>query len=123
MVHPTLSANFLGLFDSSVAFGPIKSYTSLTVTLQKRGAVHYFRAMIPKDLRVLYGRKEIIYSLKTKDAREARRLARQASVTIDAEFKARRGRRPPEQLCTFSLLDDATIRGLCDTWRHGVPER
>lgn len=86
--------------------------------LQKRGAVYYFRAMIPKDLHVLYGRKEIVYSLKTKDAREARRLARQASVTLDAEFEARRGQRPPERPRTLSVLDEATIRGLCDTWRH-----
>lgn len=86
--------------------------------LQKRGAVYYFRGMIPKDLHVLYGRKEIVYSLKTKDAREARRLARQASVTIDAEFEARRIQRPPERPRTLSVLDDATIHGLCDTWRH-----
>ena len=86
--------------------------------LQKRGSVYYFRAMIPKDLHVLYGRKEIVYSLKTKDAREARRLARQASVTLDAEFEARRNQRPPDRPRTLSVLDDATIRGLCDTWRH-----
>ncbi len=65
--------------------------------LQKRGAVYYFRAMIPKDLHVLYGRKEIVYSIKTKDAHEAR---------------------PPALPRRISVLDDATIRGLFDTWQR-----
>lgn len=86
--------------------------------LQKRGSVYYFRAMIPKDLYVHYGRKEIVYSLKTKDFREAKRLVRQESVRIDEEFESIRRQRTPEGPHTLAVLDDAVIRNLCDTWRH-----
>lgn len=86
--------------------------------LQKRGAVYYLRAMIPKDLYVHYGRKEIVYSLKTKDFREAKRLVRRESARIDDEFEAIRDQRPPQQSRRITTLDEPTIRGLCELWHH-----
>ena len=86
--------------------------------LQKRGSTYYFRAMVPKDLYAHYGRKEIIFSLRTKEYREAKRLVRLQSVRLDNEFEAIRNQRPPGKTRTISVLDEATIKGLCDTWRH-----
>ena len=86
--------------------------------LQKRGSVYYFRAMVPKDLYVHYGRKEIIFSLKTKDYRDAKRLAGRASARLEEEFQLVRSQRPPERPRRVAVLDEGGIRSLCDTWRH-----
>jgi integrase len=57
----------------------------------KRGSKYYFRARIPSDLLAVYApRKEIAFSLKTRDPREAREMARIQAVKLDAEFKAKR---------------------------------
>lgn len=86
--------------------------------LLKRRSTYYFRAGIPSDLQSLYGRKEIVYSLRTKDYREAKRLVRLASVRLDEEFENIRRQRSPERPRTVSILDEETIRGLCESWRH-----
>lgn len=86
--------------------------------LLKRRSTYYFRAAIPSDLQSLYGRKEIVYSLRTKDYREAKRLVRQASVRLDEEFENIRRQRSPERPRTVSILDEETVRGLCESWRH-----
>jgi len=85
--------------------------------LSKRGSTYYFRAMIPKSLQSHYGKKEIVYSLRTKNRQEASRLVRQASVKLDAEFDAARASvdRQQQQL---TVLDDKTVRGICDLWKH-----
>lgn len=85
--------------------------------LSKRGSVYYFRAMIPKPLQAHYGKKEIVYSLRTKDRQEASRLVRQASAKLDADFEAiqKPVNLPSQQV---SVLDEDTVRGICDLWRH-----
>jgi hypothetical protein len=85
--------------------------------LSKRGAVFYFRAAIPNDLQRHYGKREVIYSLRTKDRREAERLTRQASVRLDDEFEAVRGQQsgPPRQL---AVADDEAIRTVCEAFRE-----
>ena len=85
--------------------------------LSKRGSTYYFRAMIPKELQAHYGKREIIYSLRTKDRQEASRLVRQASAKLDAEFDTiqKRVDLPTQHL---SVLDDDAVRGICDVWRH-----
>lgn len=52
----------------------------------KRGSTYYFRAMIPQELQNHFGKREIVYSLRTKDRKEASRLVRIASAKLDAEF-------------------------------------
>lgn len=73
--------------------------------------------MIPKPLQAHYGKKEIVYSLRTKDRKEASRLVRQASAKLDADFEAiqKPVNLPSRQV---SVLDEDTVRGICDLWRH-----
>lgn len=85
--------------------------------LSKRGSTYYFRAMIPKPLQAHFGKKEIVYSLRTKDRQEASRLVRQASAKLDAEFEAiQKPIKPANQQLT--VLDEATVGGICDLWRY-----
>lgn len=46
-----------------------------------------FRRRVPKDLLSLYPSDRIIFSLKTRDRKEATRLARAESVRLDQEFE------------------------------------
>ena len=56
--------------------------------LSKRGATYYFRRVIPEELRPAFGgKRELTYSLKVKDRKEAARLVRLEAVKTDAEFK------------------------------------
>jgi hypothetical protein len=57
-----------------------------------RNGTYYFRRRIPKDLLSLYPSDQIIFSLKTKDRKEADRLARAESVRLDLEFERKRDR-------------------------------
>jgi hypothetical protein len=54
------------------------------------GATYYFRAKVPEELRPLLKKKEIPYSLKTKDRHEAKRLNKLASQKADAEIDTAR---------------------------------
>lgn len=56
-----------------------------------RNGTYYFRRRIPKDLlNQYYPAKQIIFSLRTKDRREADKLARIKSVQLDQEFQHKR---------------------------------
>jgi hypothetical protein len=56
--------------------------------LTKRGATYYFRRVIPEELRPAFGgKRELTYSLKVKDRKEAARLVRLEAVKTDAEFE------------------------------------
>jgi hypothetical protein len=60
--------------------------------LSKRGSVYYFHRKIPLDLIAHYdGKKEIMWSLRTSDKREAEKDARAEGVRLDREFTALRG--------------------------------
>ena len=62
--------------------------------LTLRGSTYHFRAKIPVDLRgALKQQHEVVRSLRTKDRREAERLARLESVKLDAEWQRLRERR------------------------------
>lgn len=55
--------------------------------LTRRGAVYWFRAKVPVDLRDDYApKREITYSLRTKNPREALEKVRIESVKLDQEF-------------------------------------
>lgn len=65
---------------------------SLSSNIVRRGAVYYIRVRVPSDLLDYYApKKEISYSLKTKDPREAKRKGNLERVKIDQQFaEARR---------------------------------
>nr|WP_313521544.1 DUF6538 domain-containing protein [Brevundimonas diminuta] len=59
--------------------------------LTKRGATYYFRRVIPEDLRPAFGgKRELTFSLGTKDRAEASKLCRAAAVQSDKELDAAR---------------------------------
>ncbi|WP_242913411.1 DUF6538 domain-containing protein [Brevundimonas pishanensis] len=66
--------------------------------LTKRGATYYFRRVIPDDLRPAFGgKRELTFSLGTKDRAEASRLCRAAAVQSDIDFEQAEAQlaRPP----------------------------
>jgi len=73
--------------------------------------------MIPKDFQSHYGKKEIVYSLRTKDYKEASRLVRMASAKLEADFDTIRTqvKEQPQQL---TVLDQDSVQGICDLWKH-----
>lgn len=78
-----------------------------------RKGTYYFRRRIPKDLLSLYPSQQVIFSLKTKDRREADRLARIESVKLDHEFERQRS--------TLSApsgedISDEDIKRICELW-------
>jgi hypothetical protein len=48
--------------------------------LVRRGAVYYHRCKVPTDIVATYGRREVTYSLKTRDLSEAVRRVKVASA-------------------------------------------
>ena len=71
--------------------------------LTKRGAVYWFRAKVPANLLSTYApKREVVFSLKTKDYREAVERARIESVKIDQEFAAAAGRLAAPSRTTLS---------------------
>ncbi|MBA4144068.1 MAG: tyrosine-type recombinase/integrase [Nitrosospira sp.] len=84
-----------------------------------RNGIYYFRRRVPKDLLSLYPSSQIIFSLKTKDRKEADRLARIESVKLDQEFQRQRS-----ELCTHSSgeLSEEDIKHICELWIASVLE-
>jgi integrase len=85
-----------------------------------RNGTYYFRRRIPKDLLSLYPSDQIIFSLKTKDRKEADKLARAESVRLDQEFERKRchlmGR-------SDGQLSDSDIEHICALWIAEVLEQ
>ncbi|MEE8144224.1 MAG: DUF6538 domain-containing protein [Kiloniellales bacterium] len=54
--------------------------------LQKRRHRFFLRASVPRDIRSVVGRTEVVRSLKTSDYREALRRLPLASAEVDAQF-------------------------------------
>ncbi|SDD22391.1 Integrase [Cupriavidus sp. YR651] len=59
--------------------------------ITRRNGTYYFRKKIPTDLVAIYGKREIIYSLRTRERATAARLALRAAVQLDDEFSLKRG--------------------------------
>ncbi len=78
-----------------------------------RNGTYYFRRRVPKDLLSLYPSGQVVFSLKTKDRKEADRLARAESVKLDQEFQRHRA-----HLLTHSdgQLSDEDIEHVCALW-------
>lgn len=58
--------------------------------LAKRGSVYYFRRIVPDDLRLAPGKREIMLSLRTKDREEAKQLIPAQIIQSDALFASAR---------------------------------
>jgi integrase len=81
--------------------GTVRS--AMANNLKKVGNVYYFRRIIPTDLQDHYGKKEVSYSLRTKDLAEAKILrdtelvqthAQDAAIRAEREAKAQPKREP-----------------------------
>lgn len=48
--------------------------------LYRQGGVYYYRQAIPADIRTVFGRRELRYSLRTGYLRDARQMARKICV-------------------------------------------
>ncbi|MCG9040039.1 DUF6538 domain-containing protein [Laribacter hongkongensis] len=80
---------------------------SKTNYLTRRSGVYYFRRKIPLALQSIIGRKEVCFSLGTKDSKEAERLARERAVALDRDWEAIRllGISPPVSAARLALSD------------------
>ncbi len=82
--------------------------------LVRRGAVYYFGCKIPVDLVRHYGKREILESLRTRDAKEARRLNAARSEKQEQEFdRIRAGR-------TITELTDEQVQAIADEHYAGL---
>ena len=55
-----------------------------------RGETYYYRRRVPQDLLHIYNKALIVFSLNTKDKKEAEPLGRIQDVKFDQEFEAHR---------------------------------
>ncbi|MGH1376005.1 MAG: DUF6538 domain-containing protein [Alphaproteobacteria bacterium] len=58
--------------------------------LIRRGAVYYFRLRVPTDIAKTYGKREELFSLKTKDYQEAIKRVRKEVARIENQFEQHR---------------------------------
>jgi hypothetical protein len=68
---------------------------ALATNIVSRGRVYYVRVAVPKDLQDRIGKAEVWRSLRTKDQRDARRLAPAVLADLHAEWEDMRRRRSP----------------------------
>ena len=79
---------------------------------QRRGSIYYYRRRIPAHLVSHYGKAEVIFSLKTRDPKEAARLARVEDVRIDQEWhhiSLLQGASPQQELTREEISRIATL--------------
>ncbi|KAF5059763.1 Phage integrase family protein [anaerobic digester metagenome] len=103
---------------------------SLCNHLQRRGSSgnYYFRVRIPSDILEVYApKKEIVFSLKTKDPKEAKARCRVEAVRIDQEFEEHRRRlelerRQQEQLAQSQVAGESSSSAAPLTDLDSVPD-
>jgi hypothetical protein len=90
--------------------------------------VYWFRRAVPKDLRVVIGKREVLRSLRTKDATEARIAHGTVAAEVEAHWKALRS--PAQSLSNREIVALAGAfyveitsqlsnePGSEETWRH-----
>jgi len=93
--------------------------------LFRRGAVYYFRVGVPRELRTMIGKTEIIKSLRTSNFSAAKRLVAFESAEVDSLFhserlKIRPAKSPRRQV---SELSDAEIHHLVFEWFVQIEKR
>ncbi|SOY58099.1 site-specific integrase [Cupriavidus taiwanensis] len=79
--------------------------------LTRRQGVYYFRKKVPVDLVAAYGKREIIYSLRTKERPIAARLALRAAVRLEDEFSLKRGEPASANLVDGAPAHVSSVRG------------
>ncbi|MCP9760767.1 integrase [Aquitalea sp. S1-19] len=99
---------------------------AIAENLCRRGkkGVYYCRRRVPHDLLPLYGRAEILRSLKTADESIARQRWREVMVGLDREFSDRRQQLAamlePSEPITVPLLTDQFVENLGRYWVQQV---
>ncbi len=95
----------------------------MATNISRRGSVYYVRVAVPRDLMESVGRREIWQSLRTKDATEARRLARAALGRLDEQWRSLRDRREVTRDDVETLIWQryADILEADDRWRSTLP--
>ncbi|OGT18797.1 MAG: hypothetical protein A2V90_06035 [Gammaproteobacteria bacterium RBG_16_57_12] len=74
---------------------------------------------MPIDLRLQFGKKEVKYSLKTKDQAEAKLLVRQASVEFVRKCEAyRKGVVSNDEPIRNLVLNEESIQRICEKWKY-----
>lgn len=79
----------------------MKSQTHLTL----RGTTYWFRCRVPADLVAEYGKKEISFSLKTKDKKDAVAKAKVESLKLTQEFDHKRSFRQADSIRDLSQVE------------------
>lgn len=78
--------------------GGMSALSFKTPTPFLRGRTYYFRLRVPQDLLpVYYPKKELTFSLKTRDFHQALENARLRAIQIDQEFREHRRRLAEQQ--------------------------
>ena len=71
--------------------------------LIRRQATYYSRRVIPVDIQPTFGgKREWVYSLKTKDRGQAKRLAQDETVRVNRLIDEARGRPPADTQATVA---------------------
>lgn len=84
--------------------------------LARRGAVYYFRAAVPVDIKSTYGKTEETFSLKTRDYKEALKKVRTESVRIDKKFEDHRKKLALENQPPLLSLTPEQIEQIADIY-------
>ena len=96
--------------------------------LTRRKDVFYVRAPVPKDIVETFGKREVTYSLRTKDLNEARARIDVEAGDIRAQFEKHRSQKQP---CSKSkvnrplrmALSPLVLQQLCDVrYQHVIDE-
>lgn len=97
--------------------------------LVRRGAIYYFRARVPKDLKSHYGRNEFFISLKTADRFVAEHTLVVTKVQLYREFNSLRGAAPfspdptPLPVTSPARPTGTKLWSLVEYWKAQVERR
>lgn len=86
----------------------MKDQTHLTL----RGITYWFRCRIPADLVAEYGKREISFSLQTKDKKNAVAKAKLESLKVTQEFDHRRNLRDADPILELPQVEVDRIAAL-----------
>lgn len=87
----------------------------------KRGGMYWLRVRVPADLVSTFKKREIVYSLRTKDRAEAELKASAERLRIQLEFQShRKGHSRPVVLKNLRNLSVDEIQGLVQHWFHDL---
>lgn len=108
------------MLHKTATLGGMEDMAKLPCLFKRKGtSSYYYRKRIPEDLRGVYGKQEIIFSLRTSDIHEAARKVHLASLKYDREFEehrknlAEREREGPKR-----DLSNEEIRRIAEAWVH-----